>query len=382
MLRILILALSIALAPDGAQAQSCPQGEIRTATGAMDAARAELRALPLGDGMVTDESPQAQAAIAAMKARIGDFVTAALRCAPETIAAKTVQDDLSRLDQMRAPPDPRNFGAALSFDIRRTPQGLIAVTANFNIECGSDTVLMIFAWRDGAWREVLRSQAAPYKTVAGAFDSFDYTISPPDAAGHWFVVTTTVAPWCSSNWSDISYAVLRPSADAIEPRKIFGAKDWMFREDEDSRLAVGVDDFDLRFQSESVDNAVFTRQIVRHFSVVGDRVRRVAPLADRPRDFAEEWIAAPWSDAKHWTAPGADLEGLHTRLARKKTGLEYMSIRKCGTRTQIEFQPYDSDTVRYFLLVRGNRDFVMQSAGRVADPRCTGKNLYDPDHPN
>jgi hypothetical protein len=382
MFRILIPALLIAFAPAAAQAQSCSQREIAHATGAMDAARTELRALPLGDGTQTDESPRAQAAIAAMKTRIGDFVTAALRCARQTVAAKTAQDDLSRLGQMRAPPDTRSFGAALSFDVRRTPPSLIAVKANFNIECGSDTVLMVFAWRDGAWREALRDQAAPYKTVDGAFADFDYAISPPDAEGHWFVVTTTVAPWCSSNWSDIRYAVLRPTADAAKPRRIFSAKDWMFREDEDSRLAVGVNDFDLRFQSESVDNAVFTRQIVRHFSVVGDQVRRIAPYASRPRDFAEEWIVSPWADAKRWTTPGAGLEGLHARLARKKTGLEYMSIRTCGARTQIEFQPYDSGTIRYFLLVSGDRDFVMENASRKADPRCTGKNLYDPDHPN
>ncbi len=382
MLRILIPALLIALTPLAARAQSCSQNDIRQTAAAMDVARADLRALPLGDGMVTDESPRAQAAIAAMKARIGTFVTAALRCAPASVTAKAAQNDLSRLGHgpETARPDSDHFGSQLGFAVRRVSPGLIAVVADFNVECGDDAMLMIFAWQDGGWREVLRDQAAPYDTVAGAFADFDYAISPPDAAGHWFVVTTTVAAWCSSNWSDIHYAVLRPSSGA--PRTIFSAHDSIFREDESARLRAGIDSFDLRYDAESVDNAVFTRQRVRHFSVTGDTVRRTAPLAGRPRDFAEEWIASPWQEAQHWTATGASLEALHAKLAGTKYGLEYLSIRKCGTRTQIEFQPYDSDPQHYYLLVAGNRDFVLENASLKADPRCTGKNLYDPDHPN
>jgi hypothetical protein len=386
MRRVLIPLLLIAFVPLAARAQSCSSSETRQTASAMDAARADLHALPLGDGMVTEETPRAQAAIAAMKARIGTFLSAYMRCALEGVAAESAEAGLSRLGHAGGPeperPDADYYGLQLGFAVRRAAPDLAAVTANFNIECGSDTVLAIFAWRDGAWREVLRDQAAPYKTVAGAFDSFGYAISPPDAAGHWFVVATSVAPWCSSNWSEIRYAVLRPSPDTIVPRTIFSAQDSIFREDQDGKLSVGVGNFDLRFPAESVDNAVFTRERVRHFSVVGDAVRRIAPLADRPNDFAEEWITAPWAEAQHWTARGADLENLHARLTRNKVNLEYMSIRKCGALTQIEFQPYDSDTQRYFLLVSGERDFVLENAATAADPRCHGKNLYDPDHPN
>jgi hypothetical protein len=388
MLRLLVPVLVMALSPLAAQAQSCSQGDIKQAAAAMDAARSDLRALPLGDGMVSDESPRAQATIAAMKARIGIFVSAYMHCAPQAIAAKTAQSDLSRLGHAGGPeperPDADYYGLQLGFEVRRAALGLVAVTTDFSVECGSDTVLAIFARRDGAWREVLRDQAAPYKTVAGAFDSFDYAISPPDATGHWFVVTTSVAPWCSSNWSMIRYAVLRPSPDAAAPRTIFSAQDSIFREDQDSRLAVGVDNFDLRFHAESIDDAIFTREWLRHFSVVGDKVRRIPPLADTPRDFADEWIVSQWSEARQWTAPEAAsrLEAIHAELNKNKSGLGYASIRSCRQgATQIEIRPQDSDTMHYYLLVSGNRDFAMTDVSRAPDPFCRGKNLFDPNNP-
>jgi hypothetical protein len=384
MLRILIPTLLIALAPLAARAQSCSQADIRQAVDALAPARTTLLAFPIRDDFDPAVAPAARDAIAEMKTRLAQLAAAYMRCAPAGVDVKTVQRDLSDLMHAGAPKgggDAR-YGDMIAVTAERTVRNLFKIDASFNIKCATDDVVSIFAHQTGGWRERMRVQYGRYKDVSDATGGLTVEISPPDAAGHWFAVTTSVAPWCSSNWSEIRYAVLRPSSRAAAPRTIFSAKDSIFREDQDGKLRVGADNFDLRFPAESVDDAAFTRERVRHFSVVGDSVRRIAPFANRPRDFAEEWIVSPWADARQWTTPGTRLENLHARLARKKTGLEYLSIRKCGARTQIELQPYDSDTIRYFLLVLGDRDFAMENVSNRADPRCTGKNLYDPDHPN
>jgi hypothetical protein len=73
----------------------------------------------------------------------------------------------------------------LWFDVQTTPeQKLIAVKAGFDIACGSDTMLLVFAPEGDSWKEVLRWQSQPYKTVAGAFEAFDYGISPSDESGN------------------------------------------------------------------------------------------------------------------------------------------------------------------------------------------------------
>ncbi len=78
-----------------------------------------------------------------------------------------------------------NYGSQLSFNARVTPdqRHLASLAIIFNIECGSDTMLLIFAPRDDGWREVIRWQSAPYQEVSGAFWNFIYVISSPDADG-------------------------------------------------------------------------------------------------------------------------------------------------------------------------------------------------------
>jgi len=95
---------------------------------------------------------------------------------------------------------------------------LVGVTADFSIECGGDTVLLIFAPDNGSWKEVLRWQKKPYATVAGGTMAFSYGVSLLDEAGQWYVVTHDIAPWCSSTWSSIRYTVLRLAPDPLRPK--------------------------------------------------------------------------------------------------------------------------------------------------------------------
>jgi len=52
-----------------------------------------------------------------------------------------------------------------------------------------------------------------YADISGAQGSFQFAISPPDNEGNWFVVAADVNPWCSSNWQQLRYKVLRPGED-------------------------------------------------------------------------------------------------------------------------------------------------------------------------
>lgn len=383
MLRALGMLLFLELTPATALAQPCSPTPLKEAVTALDAARADLQALPFGDGMETNESPHAQSAITAMKARLGQFVSAYMACAPASVSPKAAQAGLTRL--ARAPKDqkegslPERFGSELNFAVRAQPNGLLGVTAEFDLECGVDTVLMIFAPDAGTWREVLRAQAPPYKSVADAWADFNYAVSPRDTDGNWFVVVSTVAPWCSSNWSDIRYAVYRPSSDPLKPHRLYNASASFFRNDDIGTLVVGRDGFDLRFPGESIDDAVFSRQWVRHFSVVGDAVRRIPPLAVSQRDFAEEWIQSPWADAQPWTR-AAGLKDIHDKLHAKPFA-DFVSVRRCpaGAR-QIEIEPGELEG-HYFLEVSGPENFTMLRVSIAPDMRCGGKSLYDPDKP-
>ncbi len=379
---LIVSALCLVLHANAATAAAgCDKPGLDRAVAAVHQARADLLKLPIGDGTSTDETPAALRAIAAMKARLGDVVGAFLRCQAPGADPKAVLAALTHLAGATGGDKDYRYGSSVSFEVRRAAPNLLTVTADFQIVCSGDTMLMIFA-SDGGWHEVLRVQSQPYKEVSGAYAFFEYGISPPDGAGRWFVVEKNILPWCSSTWSEIHYAVLRPSGDPLKPRLLFEGKDPVWWGAEDEGLRVGQNDFTVHFHAESIDSGVHNRVWLRHFAVAGDRVTRVAPLAENARDFAEEWIQSDWKTMAPWTAR-ADLAGLQAKLHGIEF-FEYASVRRCGQgRTQIELTPTPlpparPDTQPYFLVVRGDKDFRLLDAARTPDPDCKGPNLFTP----
>jgi hypothetical protein len=45
----------------------------------------------------------------------------------------------------------------------------------------------------------------------------------------------------------------------------------------------------------------FTRRLVRHYVVDGDKISRVDPVALGPRDFVDEWLKRDWVESAGWT---------------------------------------------------------------------------------
>jgi hypothetical protein len=365
------LLLLLGAAPASA---ACDPTTVHHVTEDLANARKALRALPVADGQDTQVAAPAQAAIATMKMRIGAYVLATLQCHPDD-NAKTLATALS-VAAVAAGPSDTGYGTSLDFTVQQPRPKLLVVDTAFGISCGSDNMLMIFAPAKDGWREVLRLQSKSYDTVAGAYDFFDYAISPPDAAGQWFLVQKNITPWCSSTWATIRYSVLRPLADPLKPRILLDGSDpvW-WGNDDTGRLSVGARDFMLRFHAESIDGGVHNREWVRRFSVAGDTVRRIPPLADSPRDFADEWIVSDWSAIAPWTAK-PQLQALHDKL--KAVGhFDYISVRGCRvpSRTQIEVEDPDGQTHYYFLVAAG-ADMRMLDAAQTPDRTCTGPNQF------
>jgi len=338
-----------------------------------------------------------------MKSALGDFITAYLQCVSLQPDPARVKSDLSALghafempsghiSKENIPPDFGKFGFELSFQTKlfEKPR-LLAVTANFSIECGGDTVLLIFSPSTESWKEVLRWQKKPYATVAGGTLAFDYGISPPDDAGQWFLVTHDVAPWCSSTWSDIRYSVLRPTPDPNQPKTLFSSSDFMWWGNEDfGILTVQKDAFDLRFHSASIDGGVHNRVWIRHYSVLGDAVRRIQPLAVSPRDFVDEWIVSPWQQAAQWSSNSAlaELRQAHAAWSRRRKSytslLEYYSAHRCADgpdHYQVEVAeetgPKFETAHSFYFQVRGNGVYTMFRVSDKPDVRCGGPDILD-----
>jgi len=377
------------------QAADCTHGDFVAAAAQVTAARKTLLALPIGDGQETDVSPAGQQAIAAMKQRLDEFVGTYLRCQPQSLGAKKAAAELAKL----VPPAPAAFGVfvngkrvpndashgyQLDFDIRRplSQPKLATVTAKFQIECGEDTVLLIFAYGNGGWNEVLRAQGKPYQSIGDAWASFDYAVSPSDESGHWYVLTKTVAPWCSSTWSEIRYAVLRPAPASVDPRVLLSRSDSIWWGSDDfGTLTANRNDFDVRFHAESIDTGVHNRVWVRHFRIDDNSIRRIPPVALSPRDFVDEWIISPWDEAIGWTAGSATLElaKMHAKLSQHKfhDSFNYDSATRCSgayPRYQIAVDS-DETNENFYFLVSGDSDYRMDTISMTPNPSCRGPDI-------
>ncbi len=412
---IIGVALLLAVAPTiVAQAKPapsslalCSQDDIDRAAKQVESNRAALLALPTGDGMETDVSPGGQKAILGFKESIGIFVNAYMKCAPLTPDTKRVQHDLSRrthafslphrqMSKEEIPSDYGKYGFQLGYDVRLAQsERLVGIIATFDIECGSDAVLFIFRPDGGSWQEVLRWQSKPYATIGDAFWAFDYRISPPDKKGRWYVMTKHIAPWCSSTWSAINYAILRPQMTTVTPKVLLSGSDSMWWGNQDfGRLVVGSSDSDLRFHSSSIDAGVHNRVWIRHFRVSGDTVTRTQPVAVSPRDFVDEWLTSPWEEASKWSSktPPDELRQAHQRLSKLQESVdksddslfEHGSVYRCSNaqhRYQVELVEHTGEKFdisrSFYFDVTGHGHYTMTQVSETPDPACKGRDLLN-----
>lgn len=232
------------------------------------------------------------------------------------------------------------FGSVVSVNVTR-PRGhpdIVAATTEVSVHCGSDNSLYLFR-RDGArWRLVLADEADGYEQVNGARARFDFRVSPPDARGSFFVAVADVNPWCTSSWQVMRYRVLRVGDEAYAPRVVLKGDDSIYlgTDLEGFRLAADADTFMLRFDSnQSLDPGRLIRPHVLKFRVEGDRAERVAPVALKPEDFADEWAQTKWEEAERWSEPSrlSELKKWHETInpdGKGFSGSEILFVKPCG----------------------------------------------------
>ena len=122
------------------------------------------------------------------------------------------------------PPAENDLGYGRIIEITAfRPEGhpnLMAVSTMVSLTCGDDSAFHLFRSEAGKWTRILTRESNGYRMIDRALGRFDYRISKPDAAGRFYVVTTWIAPWCSSCWSALRYRVLEVTSDPDNPHVI------------------------------------------------------------------------------------------------------------------------------------------------------------------
>jgi len=294
--------------------------------------------------------------------------------------------------------DGDDFGNLYDVTVRQPARhsDLMAVVTNLTIPCGSDASLNLYRRNGAAWQLILVEESNSYKDISGGQGSFQFAVSPPDAEGNWYVVATDVNPWCSSNWQQLRYKVLRPGEDANHPVVLLDEHTSIYLGTEQPyRLNLNPHGFELHIvAAQGLDDSILTREHVRNYDVSGKRVTRTPPLALVPEDFLDEWVAMKWDDASTW-ASGADVEKLqhwHDRLSRESTAkidTEFDFVQPCKAsektaKWQIGLQlegsgehdlPGDLPTELFFTIAKHEDAFYVESVDKERPPGCPGNTL-------
>jgi hypothetical protein len=272
----------------------------------------------------------------------------------------------------------------------------MAVVTNLTIPCGSDASLSLYRRNGETWQLILVAESNGYTDISGAQGSFQFAISPPDAEGNWFVVAADVNPWCSSNWQQLRYKVLRPGDDANRSVVLLNEHTSVYLgTDQPYRLTVNPHGFELHIvAAQGLDDSILTREHIQNYEVSGNRATRIAPLALAPEDFLDEWVGMKWEDASIWasSADVAKLQHWHDRLSRdrrEKIDTEFDFVQPCKAsektaKWQIGLQlegpgerdlPGDLPGELFFTIAKRDSAFYVESVDKERPPGCPGNTL-------
>ena len=373
-------------AVDGPEAQTrrCTRQAVGSAAIAMRSERSELMAIPLEEDE-TSVPPSTGRRIEALKDRLRDFVGKMMDCAPSAVepaalaAAMAQRGGVSDAASANSSsPGPDRHGGLVAFEASRVEAqpDMLAVVATVGIKCGSDSMLMLYRLEDRRWREVMVRRSEPYSEVKGGWGDLRFAVSPKDSTGGWFVATVSTTPWCTSAWQGMPYELARPGPAPDRPKVVFRGRNTIYLGDEsDLVLKAEPGAFEIRSDGSSLDPEILIRRHVRRYSVSGDSVRRIQPVAESVRDFADEWISSPWAEAKDWSGRDPALAAAHKALqaARLETLRGFDSVRGCsGGSTEVQLD--ERSGPNWFLLVRGGPDgpWTLERAARWPSKGCIG----------
>ena len=234
-----------------------------------------------------------QEQIRELKDALAALVDADMCCrTTRDIETKQLQQELASLVGANALPQPlqytaensgqfdeQTYGAGLKVTVRRPAKEphLAVIEFSFDVECGNDSMLLIYEPDPEGWRQSLRWQSGDYAEISGAFgDFFEYLVIPNATPNQWVVAVGHGHPWCTSRWSALDVDVIAPSRGALPQHVLFHKEDGYVRETNPVMKATSRG-FELRFEKECIDVGIMTRPGIYRYQVDGDQVHRIQP---------------------------------------------------------------------------------------------------------
>lgn len=205
---------------------------------------------------------------------------------------------------------PTSFGFLDEIQIERRGDFLIAETAvGIGIRCGYDYSGYIYQWNNGKWQRVWENEQDDYSPAA-YFPQLLHSveISDPAPDGTRLILTLGTQAGCLT-FKDVYYRVWQLGL----PKPLLDKHELLYDEG-DPPVTGTIRPQDLRIEFSAGGGGYgYPHKAVRHFEIHGAAVTQVDPIAPAPRDFVDEWLAAPWTESA-LRAESADLQQWHRKL--------------------------------------------------------------------
>jgi hypothetical protein len=345
--------------------------------------------------MSTEVPAPMQTQLSGLKDALAAAVEVQMRCTPAAADAAVIEGQLVKLLAANQPekplvpskgePDTGQDKGPYSGNLKiavtapaNAPQ-LRAVTVSYGIECGEDSMLLLYEPAASGWRRVLRWQSPEYTEISGAFGNFfEYAVLPGTPLK---IAVAHGTDWCTSNMSAFKIDLLTPQEDGGTPRVVWRTTEG-YRRETDPRMKALPDGFELRVDVSTIELDQVIRKGVFRYKVSGDSVERVQPIAVDGRGFVDAWLQAPWSAAKGWSAPEglAGFERAHDAFTKMHDAgsvtYSYGPVRACTVKDRYEVEiDADPGGPQFYAIAQGTDGYTMVNFGTTQDERCSGPDL-------
>ena len=265
------------------------QQRLRDKATAIKSARRKLLKLPIN--RLDDRlSPRAISSIGEMKTTIQRLVNAYVASLPTNALPDINKIERAlkrrvRIANTSATTVANNihYGSEVWFEVRiaKDARRLLSIKSSFSIQCGSDSILQIFEPSETGWRQVINWQSRPYSEIYGALNSFQFTISPPDPLGNWYLLGSDMPARCSSCWGMQNYYILRPGSEHSKPNVLLKNHLISYQCDEASTLSAHPESFDISYQGRDRKMEDLIRRLSCHYELKSGNFFLSGPASEK-----------------------------------------------------------------------------------------------------
>lgn len=260
------------------------------------------------------------------------------------------------------------------------------VTAGASVPCGVDEAIYAYHFDTKGWKLTLED----HPKTAWGWGDVNLELSEQDSRGRRLLLIHRRSVQCASFWMEMTYSIYSEGSPTSVPESLLSGTHGFWLGNDGPEFVLKPDELIMEFLDRSVDVDVHNRTQIHRYSFGAKGVTRLDPIAFQPQDFAQEWLAQPWSEMQSRSAP--QTQDPHSKLHGDDLFADYTGVVPCSARPgrwlialdikQIGEKELPTPRPTYFLVHElGNYHYEMEAVSDSRPAGCRGQGDASDKHP-